>query len=122
VKHRLLEISRAAKSLTRANQRRMKKSCEKLLALTRQVVRQAGKVVQRWKKGKLPMAGSLLSVGTQMARLQHFLPLVEKVIQQTKQRVFRGNRHVPDKVLSLFEPHSQVIRKGKLISRTSLAG
>jgi transposase, IS5 family len=45
--------------------------------------------------------------------LQQFLPLVEKVMQQTKERVFRGNRHAPGKVLSLFEPHSQVIRKGK---------
>ena len=45
--------------------------------------------------------------------MQHFLPLVEQVIKQTKERVFRGNRHAPDKVLSLFEPHSQVIRKGK---------
>jgi len=34
VKHRLLEISRAAKSLTPANKRRMKKSYKKLLALT----------------------------------------------------------------------------------------
>ena len=113
VKHRLLEISRAAKSLTPANQRRMKKSYEKLMALTRQVVRQAGKVIQRWKKGKLPVVGSVVSVETQMARLQHFLPWVEKVIKQTQERVFRGNRHAPDKVLSLFEPHSEVIRKGK---------
>lgn len=113
VKHRLLEISRAAKSLTRANQRRMKKSYKKLVAVTRQVVRQAGKVIQRWNKDRLPVVGSGVSVEMQIARLQHFLPLVEKVIQQTKQRVFRDNRHVSGKVLSLFEPHSQVIRKGK---------
>jgi transposase, IS5 family len=113
VKHRLLEISRAAKSLTPANQQRMKKSYEKLLALTRQVVRQAGQVIERWKKGKLPVIGSVLSVATQVSGLQHFLPLVEKVIEQTKERVFGGNCHVTGKILSLFEPHSQVIRKGK---------
>jgi IS5 family transposase len=39
--------------------------------------------------------------------------LVEKVITQTRQRVWGGNRHVSGKVLSLFEPHTQVIRKGK---------
>ena len=66
------------------------------------MVGQAGKVIQRWKQGKLPVMGSVLSVETLVARLQPFLPLVEGVIQQTKQRVFRGNRHVPDKVLSLF--------------------
>jgi len=51
VKHRLLEISRAAKSLTEANQKRMRHSYQKLLALTRGVVRQASQVVQRWGKG-----------------------------------------------------------------------
>src|SRR5258708_35473308 len=48
-----------------------------------------------------------------MLRFQQFWSLVEKVIRQTKERVFRGNRHAPGKVLSLFEPHSEVIRKGK---------
>jgi len=100
VKYRLLEISRAAKSLTPVNKRRMKKSYKKLLALTRRVVRVSGKVIQRWRKGKLPVIGSLLSVETQISRMQHLLPLVEKVMQQTKQRVFGGNRHTPGKVLS----------------------
>ena len=86
VKYRLLEISRAAKSLTPVNQRRMKQSYEQLVALARQVVRQTGKVRKCWHEGKLPVVGSLSSVTTQMARLQHFLPLVGKVIQQTQQR------------------------------------
>jgi IS5 family transposase len=113
VKYRLLEISRAAKSLTPANKRRMKKSYKKLVALTQRVVRESGKVIQRWQKGKLPVVGSLVSVETHIARLRHFVPLVAKVIQQTKQRVFGGNQHAAGKILSLFEPHSQVIRKGK---------
>jgi transposase, IS5 family len=113
VKHRLLEISRAAKCLTNSNQQRMQDSYQKLLALTRGMVRQAGEVLQRWEKGKLPVTGSLLQVETQAGQLRHFLPLVEKVITQTKERVWEGNRHVAGKVLSLFEPHTQVIRKGK---------
>jgi transposase, IS5 family len=113
VKHRLLEISRAAKCLTQSSQQRMQDSYQKLLALTRGVVRQAGELLQRWEKGKLPVVGSLLQVETQAGQLRHFLPLVEKVIAQTKQRVWEGNRHVVGKVLSLFEPHTQVIRKGK---------
>ena len=113
VKYRLLEISRAAKSLTPVNQRRMKKSYQQLVALAGQVVHQTGKVMKHWHKGKLPVVGSWLSVTTQMARLAHFLPLVGKVIQQTQQRVFRGNTRVEGKIVSLFESHSQVIRKGK---------
>jgi len=113
VKRRLLEISRAAKTLTQANQQRMKEGYEKLLALTGGVVRQAGTVVQRWEKGKLRVVGSGLQAETQIGQLRHFLPLVEKVIHQTKERVWEGNTHVAGKVLSLFEPHTQVIRKGK---------
>jgi transposase, IS5 family len=113
VKHRLLEISRAAKSLTEANQKRMRHSYQKLLALTRGVVRQASQVVERWKKGRLKVVGTVLGVATQIGQLRHFLPLVENVIRQTKERVVKGNTHVEDKVLSLFEPHTEVIRKGK---------
>src|SRR5467141_3162461 len=113
VKHRLLEISRAAKSLTAANQQRMRDSYQRLLALTRAVVRQAREVVQRWGKGRLKVVGKLLRIGTQIGQLRHFLPWVENVIRQTKERVVQGNSHVEDKVLSLFETHTEVIRKGK---------
>ena len=113
VKYRLLEISRAAKSQTKASRRRMRDSYHKLLALTRNVVRQASKVLERLDKRRLPVIGSKLMVEVQAGHLRHFLPLVQKVIAQTKERVWKGNRHVVGKVLSLFEPHTQVIRKGK---------
>jgi IS5 family transposase len=113
VKHRLLEISRAAKTLTEASRQRMRDSYQKLLGLTRGVVRQANEVMQRWAKGRLKVVGKLLRVEAQIGQLRHFLPLVEKVITQTKERVWGGNCHVDGKVLSLFEPHTAVIRKGK---------
>src|SRR5438132_14221897 len=107
-----MEISRAAKSLTEANQQRMRDSYQKLLALTRGVVRQASEVVQRWTKGRLKVVGKLLRVEAQIGQLRHFLPLVENVIRQTQERVLGGNCHAEGKVLSLFEPHTEVIRKG----------
>jgi IS5 family transposase len=113
VKHRLLEISRAAKSLTQANRKRMQESYGKLLAMTRSVVRQAGQALRRYEWGQLPVVGSLRRMETQVAQLRRFLPLVQKVMAQTKERVWGGNTHVEGKVLSLFEPHTQVIRKGK---------
>src|SRR5205823_2740441 len=47
------------------------------------------------------------------AQLRHFLPLTEKVIAQAQARIFEGQTHYPDKILSLFEEHTVVIRKGK---------
>src|SRR5438309_1369798 len=113
VKYRLLEIARAAKSLTDASKQRMRDSYKKLVGLTRSVVRQASEVVERWRKGRLKVVGKFLRVEAQIDQLRHFLPLVEKVITQTKERVWGGNCHVEGKVLSLFEPHTEVIRKGK---------
>jgi transposase, IS5 family len=113
VKRRLLEICRAAKSLTPANQRRLQDSYGKLLGLTRGVVRQARAVLERWEKGRLKVEGEGVQVETQTAQLRHFLPLVEKVIAQTRERLWKKNLHVVGKILSLFEVHTQVIRKGK---------
>ncbi|NJM08463.1 hypothetical protein HC891_23200 [Candidatus Gracilibacteria bacterium] len=47
-------------------------------------------------------------------QLNALLPLVEQVIQQTTRRVLQGEK-VPasEKVVSLFEPHTAILRKGK---------
>jgi transposase, IS5 family len=54
--------------------------------------------------------------GVQRLRQQfdHFLPLTQRVIQQATRRVLLGEQ-VPakEKVLSLFEPHTQVIQRHK---------
>jgi IS5 family transposase len=34
-------------------------------------------------------------------------------MRQTRERIFHGNTHAPGKLVSLFEPHTEVIRKGK---------
>ena len=38
---------------------------------------------------------------------------VRRVVRQTKARVFAGLTQFPDKLVSLFEPHTEIIRKGK---------
>ena len=38
----------------------------------------------------------------------------QRVIAQTRARILRGDTHVPDKLLSVFEPHTETIRKGKI--------
>jgi IS5 family transposase len=46
------------------------------------------------------------------------IPLVRRVVAQTTQRLFAGDTHVADKVVSLFEPHTTPIRKGKIVTPT----
>jgi len=41
------------------------------------------------------------------------VPLVRQVMKQTRARIFRGDTRSEGKLLSLFEPTTEVIRKGK---------
>jgi IS5 family transposase len=41
------------------------------------------------------------------------IPLVRRVMRQTRARIFHGNTRVEEKILSVFEPSTEVIRKGK---------
>jgi IS5 family transposase len=45
-------------------------------------------------------------------------PLARRVLAQTRQRIVGGDTHAPHKVLSVFEPHTEAIRKGKLVKPT----
>ena len=47
------------------------------------------------------------------AQVDHFKPLIDQVIDQTTRRVIDGQSvPVSDKIVSLFEPHVDIIRKG----------
>ncbi len=113
-KYRLLEICRAAKSFTEAGRARFKSSYGKLLALSRQVRRQAGKVLNELSAQRLKIeAANLITVLQAEAQLRHYLPLVDQVIEQTQARIFEGETRHEGKILSLFEEHTAIIRKGK---------
>ena len=113
-KYRLLEIARAARLLNEAGQQRLKKSYGRLLRLTRAVTSQARAVLARLSSGELSARpDAVLRVLREQSSLRHYLPLVERVLAQTQARVFQAQSHYPEKLLSLFEPHSVVIRKGK---------
>ncbi|MHC5066863.1 MAG: ISNCY family transposase [Planctomycetota bacterium] len=56
-----------------------------------------------------------LRVEAIVADLAHFLPLVRRVIWQSGERVLRG-RVVPngEKLFSIFEPHTELLKRGKV--------
>src|SRR5262249_35130011 len=49
------------------------------------------------------------------AKIAPFVPLVERALEQACRRIFAGES-VPagEKIISLFEPHARIIRRGKL--------
>src|SRR5262249_61216803 len=70
---------------------------------------------QRRRTGRAATTRRLRLVQQQLREVR---PIVERVLAQTSARVLGDDVHVPDKVLSIFEPHTEAIRKGKMVKPT----
>ena len=98
---------------------RMRTLYRELMGRTRAVVREAEAAVQQVAAGTVRVAGrAQVAVQGLAQQLRETSGLVRRVLAQTQARVLRGNTHYPDKVLSLFEPHTEAIRKGKAVKPT----
>jgi len=116
VSHRVMEIARASRSKAQnQGKEKLQKSYKQLLNATGQVVAQAKRIaeeVKRGVKGSKKIAGQL-RLDALKAELERMIPLVKQVMHQTKARLFKNDLHVLGKIVSLFEPATQIIRKGK---------
>lgn len=110
VKLRVLEIARASRNRTGKGKEKMKAAYGKLLETTQRVVGQA-KSVARQSALAIPLSSS--KPLRQWKQLNRMIPLVEQVMRQTRARVMEGNTRSEGKIVSLFETHTAVIRKGK---------
>jgi IS5 family transposase len=115
VKLRVLEIARAARAKGQPNRERLAQAYQKILAATGRVVGQAKRFATEIDDGvKRAAEGSRQAVLEGLRReLDRMVPLVQQVMRQTKARVFAGDTHAEGKIVSLFEPTTEVIRKGK---------
>lgn len=115
VKLRLFEIARIARAKGPGNRDRLERRYRRLLDATSRVVGQAKRFSTEISQGVKRSADVLQQVELEelQAELDRMVPLVRRVMQQTRARIFHGDTHVEAKVLSLFEPSTEVIRKGK---------
>ena len=115
VKLRILEIGRIVRTKGGPNKDRLQNGYKKLLSTVSRVVGQAKRFSREITDGTKRVAGILQQ--TALAGLQKqldvFMPRVQQVMRQAKQRVFGGNTHVTEKLVSIFEPSTEIIRKGK---------
>jgi IS5 family transposase len=94
---------------------------EQRVPLYRDLVKVAGNTVEaaRFSIEKLgeyypPEAFLQPELGELRAKLQHFAGLADKVLDQTRRRVFDGETvPAPQKIVSIFEPHTDIIRKDR---------
>ena len=110
-KLKVLAIARASRNKTEQGRQKMKNAYLKLLDITSRVAGQAEKfsreIAGRVKRGNL----SVLHKAKK--QLDEMIPRVQQVLRQTRERVLRGNTQADGKLLSVFETHTEVIRKGK---------
>jgi IS5 family transposase len=120
VKYRLLEIGRASRGRNAQSNKKMEQAYRKLLSATGRVVGQARRfareVTEGVKRGRSIKAQILLEAHARY--LERMIPLVKQVMRQTRERVLRGNTRALGKLVSLFEPQTEVIRKGKAAKPT----
>jgi IS5 family transposase len=115
VKYRILEIGRAARSKGGAGKERLQQGYEKLLASVSRVVGQAKCFSREIATGVKTSRDVFKQAALEGLRkeLDTMAPRVKQVMQQARARVFGGDTHVPEKLVSIFEPTTEVIRKGK---------
>jgi IS5 family transposase len=115
VKLRVLEIARAARSRVPQSQEKLKQAYGKLLDATNRVAGQAKRFSKEIAEGVKRSADILQQAALEGLRkeIDTMLPRVQQVVQQTKTRIFGGDTRAEGKILSIFEPSTEVIRKGK---------
>jgi len=107
VNKRVLAIALASRQKGPQGEERRKKHYRELLTLTRRIVNQARRVfaeVKTRRRADLRKLREQLAIMTDRVR---------QVIRQAKARVFGGDTKMPGKIVSMFEPHTEIIRKGK---------
>jgi IS5 family transposase len=115
VKLRVLDIARAARSKAKQSQEKLKRAYSQLLNSTSRVVGQAKRFSTEVAMGVKRSTDVLQQLALENLRCQidAMVPLIRQVMKQTRARILRGDTRADGKILSLFEPATEVIRKGK---------
>jgi transposase, IS5 family len=111
VKRRILEIARASRDVSEKGRQKRTAAYTKLLETSSRVVGQAKRFSAEI-AGKIKR-GSRKALQNAKRQLEEMIPRVEQLIRQTRQRVLRGDTRAEGKIVSVFEPQTEVIRKGK---------
>ena len=110
-KLKVLAIARASRNKTEQGRQKMKNAYVQLLEITSRIVGQAKKFASEIAEGV--KQGNLSVMHKAKQQLEAMVPRVQQVLRQTRERVLRGNTQAEGKLLSIFETHTEVIRKGK---------
>lgn len=114
VKQLLRRINQACKSKQGGAAQRRKRAYQPLLKLTRTLLGRARQLVQQAQVLAVQNLTQSLPSSALCQELQHYVGLTEQALSQAHRRVVRGEQ-VPntEKLFSIFEPHTELIHRGK---------
>jgi len=111
IKLKVLAIARASRNKTESGKEKLAQAYVALLDATSRVVGQAKtfsrEIAERVKRGNRKLLEKA------KRQLDEMIPRVQQVIRQARERVLHGNTRAEGKLVSVFEPETEVIRKGK---------
>jgi IS5 family transposase len=110
VRKKVVGVAIAARRKGEAGEQQRRGLYKDLLSLSRKIVNQAGRVAQE--VATLPKKTQAKVRGL-VEQMEGMKERTKQVIRQTKARIWEGQTKHPEKVVSLFEPHTEIIRKGK---------
>jgi IS5 family transposase len=110
INKRVVAIATASRHKGSEGEAKRKKQYRELLRYSRQVLNDAKRVIAE--VDGMP-ANKPKDLGRLREQLSVMAERVRQVVKQTKVRIFEGVTQLPGKIVSLFEPHTEIIRKGK---------
>jgi IS5 family transposase len=110
-KRRYQQIQRMTSS---QRQTRLTGKYRELIAITEEVVQNAHAVLEKTQDAHVPDVLEEALLRKLQKEITHYCQLGERVLDQTRRRVLEGEQ-VPnaEKVFSIFEPHTDLIKRGK---------
>jgi IS5 family transposase len=115
VSRRMREIAQGLRRRGEQAQRAIRKPYRRLLRITGRLVRQAERAAEQASRQIRTMRGRRRQrVGELAKSIGTMAKHGRQVIRQTRARVLGTETRSPGKIVSVFEPWAQIIRKGKL--------
>jgi len=110
ISKRVVAIATASRHKGEEGEAKRRKQYKELLRYSRQILNDAKRVIAEVEEMSAKKKKGLRGL---CEHLSEMAGRVRQVVKQTKVRVFDGITQMPGKIVSLFEPHSEIIRKGK---------
>jgi IS5 family transposase len=110
ISKRVIAIATASRHKGPEGEAKRQKQYKELLRFSRQVLNDTQRVIAEVEEMPTKKKKGLRGLCEHLAEMAGRL---RQVVKQAKVRVLEGVTQFPDKIVSLFEPHTEIIRKGK---------